>query len=305
VDKVEILGALGLGPDTPAEWEPVGEMSGSPVRLFVPGEPPSEYLVREPADAEAAANQLAVSEALLRAEYPFMPRVCGISGQALIEEAVPGASALQLVPPAGSAEAAIHALAALHALPLREGLDWGRSPLDLFPPVEAPLHRLGFSSAEREPALAPLSEAEDHLRASAFGFAHRDCTAANVLLAPGRAWLCDFSAAGFGPRLFDVAGFLLTSGIEAAGRRALAAAYAKEAGLAADDTADEVDLLGIVWGIRWLLELPRKLITSLGDDVMTEGLKLAAGRVERGIRQPAGDSPVAAAIRAALWPARA
>lgn len=304
MDRAEVLETLGLGPDTPAEWEPMGEMPGSPVRLFVPGEPPREYLVREPADAEAAANQLAVSEALLRAEYPFMPRICGIASQALIEEAVPGASALQLVPPAGSAEAAIHALAALHALPLEEGRDWGRSSLDLFPPDEPPLHRLGFSSAEREPALGPLFEAQDRLRASAFGFAHRDCTAANVLLAPGRAWLCDFSAAGFGPQVFDVAGFLLTSGIEAAGRRALAAAYANEAGMAAG-AADEVDLLGIVWGIRWLLELPRKLITSLGDDVMTEGLKLAAGRVERGIRQPAGDSSVAAAIRAALWPARA
>jgi hypothetical protein len=50
-----------------------------------------------------------------------------------------------------------------------------------------------------------------------------------------------------------------------------------------------------------LLELPRRLITSLGDDFVTDGLKLASTRIERGIRHPAGDSPVAAAIRSALW----
>jgi hypothetical protein len=230
-----------------------------------------------------------------------MPRLVGFAGEATIEEAVPGTTAMQLVPPPGSAEAAVAALAALQALPLREGLDWGRSPSELFPLEDKPLHRLGFGAAEREPARAPLAEAHGYLLSSPFGFAHRNAIAANVVLAPGRAWLVDFSVAGFGPQYLDVAAFLLTSGIEAPGRRALAAAYARHRDVAPDTAADLVDLLGILWGIAWQLELPRRLITSLGDDAATDALKLAASRIDRGMRQPAGDSPVAAAIRAALW----
>ena len=94
----------------------------------------------------------------------------------------------------------------------------------------------------------------------------------------------------------------VASGIEAPGRRALAAAYARHREVAPDTAAGLIDLLGILWGIGWLLELPRRLITSLGDDAVTDSLKLAASRVDRAMRQPAGDSPVAAAIRAALWP---
>jgi hypothetical protein len=223
---------------------------------------------------------------------------------ATIEAAVPGATALQLVPPPGAAEAALAALAAWHQLPLREGLDWGCSPADLHPPAEVPLHRLGFSAAERDPALEPLLQAQDLLLESPFGFAHRNAIASNLPLAPGRAWLTDYTAAGFGPQYFDVAAFLLTSGIVPAGRRALAASYGQARGIPAGQAASDIDLFGILWGIGWLLELPRRLITSLGDDGVTDALKLAANRLERGIRQPAGDSPIAWAIRAALWPDR-
>ena len=301
-EQEAVLAALGLPPDAAVEWEPLGEALGSPVRLFVPGEPPRELLVREPAAREAALNHQAVSLALADEGFRDTPRVVAIAGDATIEEAAPGISAMQLVPPPGSAEAAISALARLHALPLKEGLDWGRSPMDLYPPAEVPLYRLGFSSAEREPAAAPLAEAHEYLMASPFGFAHRNAIAVNVPLAPGAAWLTDFAQAGFGPQYFDVAAFLLTSGLEAPGRRALAAAYGRERGVAADAAADLVDLLGILWGIGWLLELPRRLITNLGDDATTDALKLAATRVDHGMRSPAGDSPVAAAIRAALWP---
>lgn len=299
-DEAQILAALGLGADAQVQWEQLGESPWSPVLLVAEGGN-LEVLVREPAEPEAAQNHAAVSAALAAAAFPHVPKLLGFVGAATLEEWPPGATAMQFVPPPGAAEAAMAALAALHALPLREGLDWGRSPSDLFPPAEVPLHRLGFSSAEREPALEPLGEAQEYLLASPFGFAHRNAIAANVPLAPGRAWLTDFSAAGFGPQYFDIAAFLLTSGIEAPGRRALAAAYARHRDVAPDAAADLVDLLGILWGIGWLLELPRRLITSLGDDSMTDSLKLAAARIDKGMRQPAGDSPIAAAIRRALW----
>ena len=304
VEERQILAALGYGPDAPVTWESVGDSPWSPVLLTVGGESPRELLIREASDLEEAQNHAAVFEALANAGYPHTPKLVTSIGNATIEETPPGTTALQLVPPPGSAEAVMAALAAWHALPVREGLDWERTPEELFPAAEVPLHRLGFAAAEREPALAPLQEAREYLLASPFGFAHRNATAASILLAPGKAWLTDFGAAGFGPAYFDVAAFLLTSGVEAPGRRALAAAYARHRGVSPDAAADLVDLLGILWGVGWLLELPRRLITNLGDDSTSEALKLASTRIERGIRQPAGDSPVAAAIRAALWPAR-
>jgi hypothetical protein len=300
-DEAKLLAALGFGPDAPARWEPMGESPWSPIVLSVGGEAPLEAIVREGAEPEEAQNHVAVAEALANVGYASAPKLLAVVGNATVEESPAGTTAMQLVPPPGSAEAAMAALAAWHLLPIHEGLDWGRAPEDQFPAADIPLHRLGFAAAEREPALGPLAEAREYLLASSFGFAHRNAIAANVLLAPGRAWLTDFGAAGNGPQYFDVAAFLLTSGIEAPGRRALAAAYARHRDVSPETAADLVDLLGILWGIGWLLELPRRLITSLGDDFVTDGLKLASTRIERGIRHPAGDSPVAAAIRSALW----
>ena len=257
-----------------------------PLLLSVGGESPFEVIVREPEEPEAARNHAAVSEALAVAGYPHAPKLLGFAGEATLEELAPGATAMQLVPPPGSAEAAMAALAALHTSPFREGLDWGRTPEELYPEAEVPLHRLGFSAEEREPARQPLLEAREYLIASPFGFAHRNAIAANVPLAPGRAWLTDFSNAGYGAQYFDVAAFLLTSGVESAGRAALAAAYARYRGVAPDTATDLIDLLGILWGIGWLLELPRRLITNLGDDVATDALKLAASRIDKGMRQP-------------------
>jgi hypothetical protein len=301
-EEARILAALGLPAGTPAHWEALGESPWSPVLMTVDGEPPLQAIVREPEDPDAAQNHQAVAEVLANAGFAFAPRVLGFAGNATIEELLPGTTAMRLVPPPGSAEAAMAALAALHTLPLREGLDWDSDAAALFPAEEPPLHRLGFASTERDPARTPLAEAREHLLASPFGLSHRNAVAANVVLAPGRAWLTDFSDAGFGPQYQDVAAFLLTSGIEAPGRRALAAAYARHRGVAPDGAADLVDLLGILWAISWQLELPRRLITNLGDDAATDSLKLAATRIERAIRQPAGDSPVAASIRNALWP---
>lgn len=296
------MAALGYAPDAAARWEPLGESPWSPVMLSIGGESPLEAVVREAAEPGAAHNHATVAEALAKAHFPFAPRLLAVVGNATVEESPPGTTAMQLVPPPGAAEAATAALASWHQLPLEVGLDSGCSPAELFPAEELPLHRLGFSVAEREPARGPLLEAREYLLASPFGFAHRNAVAANVLLAPGRAWLTDFAAAGFGPQYSDVAAFLLTSGIEAPGRRALAAAYARNRGVSPEAACDLIDLLGILWGIGWLLELPRRLITNLGDDAVTDALKLASSRIDRGMRHPAGGSPVSAAIRAALWP---
>lgn len=303
-DPALVLGLLGLPPDAPVEIEPLGDLPGSPERWHIaaPGGARTA-IVRCPLDPEEGANHAAMMEALGSARFAHMPVLLGFAGQATVESEPEGVTALQLVPPPGAAEAAIAAFAAFHALPVREGLDWGCTPGDLYPPGEVPLHRLGFAADERERAREPLLGAREALLASPFGLAHRDATAGNILLSSGQAWLTGFGKAGYGPQLFDVAAFLLTSGIEAAGRRALAAAYGRERGWEATATVDLVDLLGILWGIEELLGLPRKLIESLGDDAATAHLKLGASRIDKGMRQAAGSSPVAAAIRAALWPA--
>jgi hypothetical protein len=299
-----VLGVLRLPAATAVEVEPLGGLPGSPERWHISAPGGSRtVIVRCPRDPEEGANHAAMMEALASAKFPHVPELLGFAGEATVESEPNGVTALQLVPPPGAAEAAIEALAAFHALPIREGLDWGCTPGDLYPPDEVPLHRLGFTADERERAREPLLRAREALWASPFGLAHRDATSGNILLANGRAWLTDFGRAGYGPQLFDVAAFLLTSGIEGAGRRALAAAYARARGWEAPVTVDLVDLLGILWGIEELLVLPRKLIETLGDDAATAHLKLSASRIDKGIRQTAGSSAVAAAIRAALWPA--
>ncbi|MGH2633681.1 MAG: phosphotransferase family protein, partial [Tepidiformaceae bacterium] len=192
--------------------------------------------------------------------------------------------------------------AELHALPVREGLDWGVEPDDLIVDEEVPLHRLGFAWDEREAAREPLAAARRAVLGGPFGFAHRDATAAHILLAPHSATLVDFERAGFGPQLFDVAAFLLTSGLEPAARRALAASYARLRGMEPLAAIDLIDLSGILWGIGEMLILPRRLIEALGDDAASERIRTCASRIDHGMRLAAGEHAVAAAIRRALWP---
>lgn len=303
-DVDAIVAALRLPPGTRVELEPLGDVAGAPIRAAIcpPGGSERLVLLREDAEPEAAQNHIAVMEALTNARFPFAPKLLGVAGLAAVEEWAEGATALALVPPAGSAEAAMAALAALHSLPLREGLDFEKAPAALLPGDDVPLHRLGFAASEREPAREPFAAARAALLATPFGFAHRDATAAHVLLTPGGATLLNFARAGLGPQLFDVAAFLLTSGLEAPARRALAARYAEVRGFS-PETADFTDLAGIIWGVQELLGLPRRQILAFGDDAAMTGLHLAATRIERGIRAPAGEHPAAAAIRAALWPA--
>ena len=298
VEPEDVLAALGVEPGSPYEVEPLGDLPGSPQRWISGGH---AAIVRESADREAARNHLAIMQALARERFDGAPHLLGVSGMAAIEEELPAATALQLTPPPGAAERAMRVLADFHQLAIREGANWGRSPVDLYPPGEVPLHRLGFSSAERGPTAAPLQQALETLWTTPFGLAHNRAWAANVLLGNNRAWLVDFGRAGLGAQLVDVAAFLLTSGIAPAGRRALAAVYGEARGLGPEETADDVDLVGILWGLDELLGLPRRLIEALGDDALSEALRLAGARIERGVRAPAGGSLVAAQVRAALW----
>ena len=303
VDAASLIAVLRLPPGTEVTCEPLSGSIAAPERvaLHTPDGGSTVVFVRRARDAEAAANHLAVMEGLTNARFAHAPRLLGTVGDAAIETWVDGLTALAVVPPPGACEAAIAALAALHDLPLQEGLDWGARAADLIPAEDLPLHRLGFAAHEREPARGPLAAARTALLATPFGFAHRDATAAHVLLAPDSATLVNFERAGFGAQLFDVAAFLLTSGLGPPARRALAAAYARARNLEPLATIDLVDLAGIFWGIGEMLILPRLLIEALGDDAASGRLRTAAARIDEGMRLPAGDHPAAAAIRAALW----
>jgi hypothetical protein len=223
---------------------------------------------------------------------------------ATIEADVRGISALAVLPPARSLEAAMLALAALHSLNIREGLRWDSSPQDLLP-REWPLHRLGFAAHEREAAAPALEAARDAILESPWGFVHGEATAAHVLLGPGHAELTSFHAAGFGPQLFDVAAFLLTAVTEPEQRRQLAHRYASARSLDPLATVDLTDLASVLWGIQELLVLPRRSIELLGDDAALAALNLAAGRIERALREPLTAHSTATAIRQALWPSGA
>ncbi|MEX0782289.1 MAG: phosphotransferase [Dehalococcoidia bacterium] len=300
-DPAALLRALRLQPDCEFEVEPGGR-GVERWTLCPPSADARVVIIRAHPDPELAMNHAAVADALSRAGFPHVPRPLAAIGEALVEEAVAGISALSLVSPEGSAEAAMGAFATLHSLDLREGLNWELGPEQVLPADAPPLHRLGFAAHERAPAEAALADAREAVLTSPWGFCHGDASAANVLLAPGRAWLVSLHAAGFGPQLFDVAAFLLTAGIDAPRRHDLASHYSHTRGLDSAETADLVDLAGILWGIRELLVLPRRSIELLGDNAASAALNTAAGRIERGVREPAGAHPAAVAVRAALWP---
>jgi hypothetical protein len=300
VDAGSLLQALRLPETSSVDAEPHG-LGVERWTLCAPGAEQRVVVVRAHPEPELAANHAAVVEALSRAGFTRMPPPLALVGDAVVEPEIPGVTALALVPPARSLEAAMGAIAALHSLDVREGLRWEQSP-EMVLPSEWPLHRLGFAAHERDAATTALHSARDAILISPWGFTHGDCTAAHVLLAPGHAELTSFHAAGFGPQLFDVAAFLLTAGIEADARSYLATIYAAQRDLDPRGTADLVDLASILWGIGELLVLPRRSIELLGDDAALSALNLGAGRIERGIREPAGDHPAARAIRAALWP---
>ena len=254
-DEAQILTALGYTPDTPAQWEPLGESPWSPLVLVIRG----ESAARSDRPRTRRAGCGAEPRGGLRSPYQRRVPVHAATPRHRWERyhrgdrrrhdrhAVGPASRVcrsRGIRAGGLAPSAVARgprLGTHAARPLP-----GRGGATAPPRVLGGGARTGSRGAPRGTRLS---------LASPFGFAHRNAIAANVFLAPGRAWLTDFSAAGFGPHYFDVAAFLLTSGIEAPGRRALAATYARHREVAPDTAADMVDLLGILWGIGWLLEL--------------------------------------------------
>jgi thiamine kinase-like enzyme len=258
-------------------------------------------LIRTYGDGEAVANHLAVMEALANTGFANAPRLLGVAGEAAIEEAFDGVTALAVEVGEAALGGAVTALARLHSLALKEGLHWGQPPEALLPGIELPLHRLGFAAPEREAALSPLAALRRALAETPFGFVHAEAVAANVLFTAGRVLLVDFAAAGSGSQLADVAAFLLTAGAGPSLRQALAAAYARQRGLDVSETVELIDAAGLLWGLDYLLELPRRLIEAYGDEASVEAITTMASRIERGIRDPAGMHPAAVALRAALW----
>lgn len=291
---------------TDAATVEVEELSGPSraERVFVRGPEGGEqsYIVREDADAERAINHAAVVEALTNAGFATMPRVVALSGAASIEEEFPGLPLLSLRADMALMEAAIDAIATLHGLDVHEGLDFEREPGELLLGPEPQLHRLGFASPEREPALEAFRSAHAALLKTPFGFAHRNLTAANLLVGKQGIALVNFGHAGYGPQLFDVAALLSTAGLAAEERSRLARRYAQRISDDPDTIADVTDLASVAWGVRFLLELPRRQIEVMGDEAGMERILLEATRIHAALREAAGGHPLSQQIRAALWP---
>lgn len=294
--------ALGLGPEAAVRIQPAGLSPVAPLEVEVRDrEGLRRYIIRRFADAEAAANHAAVLEALQPLRLPFVPRIAAFAGQAPIEVDPEAASAVGLALEAERWQEAVDALAQLHETGIREGLRWERTPLEVLPPVPPPLFRLGFAAHERTPAEPLFAAAREALAETPFGFVHGHPTTENVLVRAESLWIVDYARAGFGAHLLDAAALIATTGLAAEERAALAERYGRRRGISG--ARDLVDLAAIVWGVEELLILPRRQVEVFGDDAATERVVTAARRIERALREPAGKHPLAAAIRAALWPA--
>ena len=294
--------ALGMA-GAEVEAEPLNAGPAAPQRLTIraSGQPPRTVLLR-PLTGEASQNHAAVIEALANRGFAHAARPLAFIPGALVEEWVDGLTALAVVPPPGSFEAAMDALAALHSLDVKEGLRWEYGTETLLSGEEFPLHRLGFASHERELALPHLADTREALLEGAFGFVHGNASAGHLLFAGDRVVFTGFGQAGFGSKAIDVGAFLATCGASAAERRELAGRYARARGLDVAPTVDRIDVATVWWGLHEQLLLPRRLIEALGDEAATEQLRLGSSRVERALREPAGDAKSVAALRATLWP---
>lgn len=304
VDPARLIAALPLPPGASIDIEPLGLLPGSPEQVVVsqPGQPPSvRFLVRRSPDSERAANNIAVLEALERAGFRPAPRLAAVVDGAAVETFPGGLPAIALEPRHELLALAMDHLAALHSLPVREGLRWGGEAAEVVPGAGVPLFRLGFTAEERAAADPYLAAAQQALVASPMGFIHGGLTSTSVLLTDSEVAFVDFESAGFGAQLFDVASLLASLGLSPAARRDLALRYARVRTLDPGPTADLVDLAVLVWGFQWQLELPRRLIENMGDDPAMANLRVIAGRIEESIRKPAGEHPVSVSLRRALW----
>jgi hypothetical protein len=306
VDPERLFAALRLPAAARVEAvEPLTAAPGGPERVVVrAGERELAVLVRDAQD-ERGANNAAVLEALERAGYAWAPRLLAVVDGVSVETFAEGQPLLPFELTVAQLTPAIDALAALHMLPVREGLRWEQQPADLLVDADFPFFRLGYGAEQRRIAAAALEDARQALLSAApFGFIHGDATAAKVIATgPDAVALVGFGQAGHGLQLDDVAALLLTSGLDPATRSSLALRYAAAVGRkrGEDALAGLIDVAGLLWGLNWLLGLPRRLITALGDEQLTADLRLMASRVETGIAQAAGGRPEARLLREALF----
>jgi hypothetical protein len=303
IDERAFRAALGIDGNRTVAFE--SAVGGDTLQVTVGGSDggiEQRYLVRTGMDPHASMNDAAVLEALTNSGYRYIPRLAGFAEGIAIEVEFEGIPLVSLRAEPAIMDQAIHALAELHQIDIREGLDWEEQPKELIPGSDVPLHRLGFAAHERGPAAKALGEAREALLRTRFGFSHRALTASKVLAGRDRVVFVDFSAAGQGAQVFDLASLLATAGLEAEQRRASADLYARLMGLEQDGLADLADLATIVWGIEYELALPRRQVAALGDDAAMERMVLESTRIRATFTSPAGNHPSANAIRAALWP---
>ncbi len=304
IEAPELLALLHLPPETPVDAEPISMYPSLAERVTIgAGESRRAVVVRSNMDPEMAENHAAITDLLTSAMSGPVPRVYAVQATVTVEEDVPGVSSLALQLPPAALDMAIDTIAALHQLPVREGLRQGEAP-DSVIESNLPLYRLGFTSGEREAAAPHLAKAKELLLEYApFGFVHGECTADRVLVGNDLAWLVDFSNGGFGCQLFDVAAFLVTSGEPPESRERLAARYARARRLP-ENVGGLVELAELLWGLPWLLGLSRRLVLAYEDETVSSALALIASRIDRATRGGWGGHPVASEIRRALWPTR-
>lgn len=301
IEHHDLLALLRLPPGTAVEAESAGIYPSLTERVTAgSGAERRTVILRTHMAEEMAANQAAVAEALARAGFAATPTLIAIRGLVTVEEEVAGMPGLALQPSPPALIAVLDALAALHSLPLREGLRF-EQPAQSLIEEELPLYRLGFASFEREAAAPALAEARERLLETPLGFVHGEMTADRALLGPNNAWLVDFSNAGFGVQYMDVAAFLLTSGESGPRRKERAMQYLDARGLAGQDLK-EIEAAELLWGLHWLLGLSRRLVLAYEDESATASLSLLASRIDRGMREGWGLSPLAREIRRGLWP---
>jgi hypothetical protein len=303
VDPRAVPQLLGLPASTPLDVEPLGPGEYAPlhVTLRPPGETARDVLV-SPLGDEASETHGEALEALAKAGYEQAPRPVAAGFGALVEEWVEGLNMLAVTPSMPDLERAVDAIAALHALPLRAGQRWERPNEDLLPGADVPLHRLGFAADERDTARPHIAAAREALAGGPFGFTHGRLSAGSVLLAARGPVLIGLHDAVAGHQLCDLAPVLVTAGLDARQRSALALRYAGARALDPGSMPGLLDLAGILWAIEDLLLLPRRIIEASGDDLQSSRIALEAARTDAFLRDSHSAHPEAAAIRAALWP---
>lgn len=303
-DVEELAEALQLQQDAIVSVAPMTAVT-SHCRLVTVRDPAGqqrELVIRRFADPASLATHASVLRWLSDAGFGHSTKPVALLQNAACEEAAQGVSAVSIAIGAKQADAVAGAAAGLHTLQTAPHSVWSQDHGDLVGAGELPLFRLGFGAEQREAALEPTLSLQRAIGPEWLGPVHGQATAANVVLCPDGPRFLDFSLAGRGVQLFDLAAFLVSAGLTADDRRRAACTYAGLRSLEREATADLIDAAALLWGLNHLISLPRNEVQLLGDDESLGWLRLMAERVSRAIREPAGGHPAAAALRAALWP---